>query len=135
MYFRDRFQELKLEKFDYVIVDTDVGGDDCQALIALFHYCKLENKKLLGISCCNGNAVIEDVVTNVLITQAICGENYPVYKGNDNSIGGQNLKDYYFGEDGFGGRQKKYVEELGEKIDRSLVKELKSYKFIAETAR
>ena len=31
-------------------------------------------------------------------------------------------------------RQKKYLEELGDKVDRSLVKDQKSYKFIAEAA-
>ena len=78
--------------------------------------------------------MIEDVVTNVLITQAICGTSYPVYKGNDNSIAGDNLKDFYFGQDGFGSRQKHYLEKLGDKVDRSLVKDLKAYKFIAECA-
>ena len=121
MYFREVTHTLKVNDFDYVIVDTDVGGDDCQALVALFHFCQKHNKKLLGVSCCNGNAVIDDVVTNVLITQAVCNVSYPVYKGNDNSIAGDNLKDYYFGKDGFGQRQAHYLEKLGEKVDRSLV--------------
>lgn len=50
-------------------------------------------------------------------------------------MGGENLKDFYFGKDGFGNRQAHYLEKLGDKIDRSLVQELKSYKFIAESAQ
>ena len=102
MYFRDRSNPLKVEDFDFVIVDTDVGGDDCQALVLLFHLCKKYSKTLLGITSCNGNAVISDVVTNILITQSICGVSYPVYKGNDSAISGDNIKDHFFGTDGFG---------------------------------
>lgn len=39
MYFRDVEHAFKAADFDYVIVDTDVGGDDCQALVTLFHLC------------------------------------------------------------------------------------------------
>ena len=121
MFFRHKKDILKVEDFEYLIVDTDVGGDDCQALVLLFNLCQKYGKRLLGITCCNGNAMIKDVVTNVLITQAVCGVSYSVYKGNDNSISGESIKDYFFGLDRFGTRQAKYVAELGDKVDRSLV--------------
>ena len=73
-----------------MIVDTDAGGDDSQALIILYYLCKKYNKKLLGITIVNGNAVIQDVTRNVLITLAVCNEKYPLYLGEDCSIIGQN---------------------------------------------
>jgi hypothetical protein len=43
----------KIKPFKYLIVNTDCGGDDCQALILLlFSYIKRYNKILLGIKCC-----------------------------------------------------------------------------------
>jgi inosine-uridine nucleoside N-ribohydrolase len=71
-----------------VIIDTDGGGDDCQALIALDYYIKKSGKILLGITCSNGNALVEDVVRNVLIVQKICGSNYPIYAGIDHNLAG-----------------------------------------------
>ena len=71
-----------------MIIDTDVGGDDSQALITLFHLCQKYNKTLLGITAINGNAVVEDVIKNILITQALCNTKYPVFAGNDSSLGG-----------------------------------------------
>ena len=88
-----------------MIIDTDVGGDDSQALITLFHLCQKYNKTLLGITTINGNAVIQDVIKNTLITQALCNTKFPVYPGNDYSLGGENIKDFYFGKDGLGMKQ------------------------------
>lgn len=55
-----------------MIVDTDVGGDDAQALIVLDYYVKKHGKKLLGITTCDGNATIENVIKNVLVVEAVC---------------------------------------------------------------
>lgn len=88
MYIRQRNDTLKVNDFKYFIVDTDCGGDDSQALIVADYFARTTNKTLLGITCCNGNAFIADVATNVLIVQALCGSNYPVYLGNDYSMGG-----------------------------------------------
>lgn len=105
---REAEHQHERKDFEYVIVDTDVGGDDAQALITLIHMCKKYNKKLLGITVINGNAVIEDVIKNTLITLALCDEKCPIYPGPDSSICGENHKDYYFGKDGLGMRQAKY---------------------------
>lgn len=50
--------------------------------------CKKYNKKLLGITLINGNAVIKDVIQNTLITQAVCDTHYPIYAGIDSSLSG-----------------------------------------------
>lgn len=71
-----------------MIIDTDCGGDDAQALVLLDHYVRKYNKVLLGITCCDGNAFISDVIKNVLIVQSICGSSYPIYPGIDSSIAG-----------------------------------------------
>lgn len=40
MFFRERNDNYKINDFKYVIIDTDGGGDDCQALIALDYFIK-----------------------------------------------------------------------------------------------
>lgn len=88
MMYRERNDICKVKDFKYVIIDTDGGGDDCQALILLDHYARKYHKKILGITVVDGNALLENVVTNVLITQAIMGTDYPVYKGSNCSLHG-----------------------------------------------
>lgn len=88
MYIRDRNDAIQVNDFKYFIVDTDCGGDDSQALLVADYYARTTGKKLLGITTCDGNAFIEDVVKNVLIVQSVCKSSYPVYRGIDSSIGG-----------------------------------------------
>lgn len=57
----------------------------------------------------DGNAFLSEVVTNVLVVQAVCKSSYPVYVGAAESIAGETLKDNFFGKDGFGGMQKEYL--------------------------
>ena len=87
-------------------MDTDVGGDDAQALLLGIHFAKKYNKTFLGITCIDGNAYLDDVVTNTLITLAIADTKVPVYPGSPSAIMGSFPKDYYFSEDGLGGKQK-----------------------------
>lgn len=132
MYIRQRNDPCKVNDFKYVIIDTDCGGDDAQALILLDYFVKKQGKTLLGIACSDGNAFVADVVKNVLIVQAICGSNYPVYRGNDSSIAGETLKDYFFGKDGLGETQKHFLDKV--KVNEGLVQKEKAYRFIAESA-
>lgn len=74
--------------FKYVIIDTDAGCDDSHALILLDYFIKKTGKTLLGICCGDGNAPVQVVVKNVLITQAICNSSYPVYVGPSGNIAG-----------------------------------------------
>lgn len=74
--------EFKHKDFNYFIIDTDVGGDDAQTLILAFHLAKKHNKTFLGIACVDGNALLNDVVTNTLIVQAVADVKIPVYSGN-----------------------------------------------------
>ena len=68
MNLRKKNDPFQINDFEYFIIDTDVGGDDAQALILGFHFAKKFNKKFLGITAVDGNASIEDVITNILIT-------------------------------------------------------------------
>jgi inosine-uridine nucleoside N-ribohydrolase len=137
MKIRNRNEKYRHNEFKYVIIDTDGGGDDCQALIALDYFIKKTGKVLLGISCTSGNTSVDDVVRNVLITQKICGSSYPVYVGNNFSLFGDSLKDYFFGEDGLGENQSYYLDKLQISKDYStngLVQKEKAYKFIVDSA-
>lgn len=70
------------QPFNYFIIDTDVGGDDAQALMLGFHFAKKYNKTLLGITAIDGNTTVENVVTNILLTMAVSDVKYPVYQGS-----------------------------------------------------
>lgn len=65
--------EFKLPDCRYVIIDTDAGGDDAQAILLAISEAKRTNKTILGITCIDGNAFIDDVAKNVLITTALAG--------------------------------------------------------------
>jgi inosine-uridine nucleoside N-ribohydrolase len=73
--------ELKLPSCKYVIIDTDAGGDDSQAIVLAISEAKRTGKTILGITCIDGNAALDDVAINVLISVSICGADIPVYKG------------------------------------------------------
>jgi inosine-uridine nucleoside N-ribohydrolase len=88
MYVLQKNDPLNIKDFKYVIIDTDCGGDDAQALILIDYYVRKQQKTLLGITCCDGNASIDDVIKNILIVQSVCGSNYPIYPGIESSIAG-----------------------------------------------
>jgi inosine-uridine nucleoside N-ribohydrolase len=56
-----------------VIIDTDAGGDDTQAIVLAIAEAKRTSKTILGITCVDGNAFIDDVAKNVLIATSIAG--------------------------------------------------------------
>jgi len=73
--------EFKMPCCKYVIIDTDAGGDDAQCILLALAEAKRTNKTILGITCVNGNATVQDVAVNVLITLTIADSKIPVYKG------------------------------------------------------
>lgn len=58
----------------HVIIDTDAGGDDCQAIVLAISEARRVGKKIIGITCIDGNADVEDVARNVMIAVSICNE-------------------------------------------------------------
>ena len=65
----------------YIIIDTDAGGDDAQAILYAVSEAKKKNKTILGITCIDGNASVENVAVNVLITLTVAEASIPIYKG------------------------------------------------------
>ncbi len=66
-----------------MIIDTDAGGDDAQAIMLAISEARKTNKIILGITCIDGNAHIDDVARNVLITTTISGaDDIPIFKGS-----------------------------------------------------
>jgi hypothetical protein len=57
-------REPRLEQAKKVIIDTDPGGDDAQALVLAFHMAKKLGIDILGVTTVAGNAVLEQVVLN-----------------------------------------------------------------------
>jgi len=70
----------------YVIIDTDAGGDDSQAIILAINEAKRTGKIILGITCVDGNASLDDVAINALICVCLCDAKIPVLKGTFNFI-------------------------------------------------
>ena len=112
-------EKLKLPNCKYIIIDTDAGGDDCQAIMLSINEAKRTGKIIVGFTCVDGNAFLNDVAINVSIVLSLCQENIPIYLGNltfnagsKSSLMGRNEKDYYFGADGLGFKQQQYVKKL-----------------------
>ncbi len=61
----------------HFIIDTDVGGDDAQALIVAFYLARKLSKKIVGIVCVEGNTTLENVVKNVHICKKLIIDQYP----------------------------------------------------------
>ncbi len=78
--------QLKIPDCKYVIIDTDAGGDDSQAIVLAISEAKRRGKTILGITCVDGNAWLDDVAVNAQICVSICNENIPIYKGSHTSL-------------------------------------------------
>ncbi|XP_046735091.1 probable uridine nucleosidase 2 [Diprion similis] len=87
-----------------LLIDTDAGGDDAVAIIMATESENLkEGPKVVGITCVNGNAYVDNVALNVLkILKTVNRLDIPVYKGASHPLLLPDKKDYYFGQDGFG---------------------------------
>ena len=57
----------------YVIIDTDAGVDDALGLMLAFDYHKRGLIEILAITCTYGNAYVDQVVKNVLLTRRVSG--------------------------------------------------------------
>ncbi|XP_046414389.1 probable uridine nucleosidase 2 [Neodiprion fabricii] len=87
-----------------MIIDTDAGGDDAIALSMAVENEKWNGcTKIIGITCVNGNAYVDTVALNVLKTLKVLDRlDIPVYKGASHPLLLPDVKDHYFGQDGFG---------------------------------
>ena len=74
-----------------MIIDTDAGGDDTQALIYAFSEAKKHNKTIIGITCIDGNTSRENVVKNCLIAMGVADVKIPIFKGFPFYIQGHRL--------------------------------------------
>uniref|UniRef100_A0A3Q4AS28 Inosine/uridine-preferring nucleoside hydrolase domain-containing protein n=1 Tax=Mola mola TaxID=94237 RepID=A0A3Q4AS28_MOLML len=101
-----------------VIIDTDCGIDDAQAiLIAL----AAPNIEVVGVTCVFGNAAVDYVCQNVLRVLSICErEEIPVFRGCGGPLVGANnlLATDHFGTDGLGDVIKDRDPQWEQKIQR-----------------
>ena len=69
-----------------LIVDTDAGTDDAQALALVFH--PSSNVDVLGVICCQGNATLSNVVGNVcaIMDKWAVPAEVPVFLGADRPL-------------------------------------------------
>ncbi|KAM8888096.1 inosine-uridine preferring nucleoside hydrolase [Synchiropus picturatus] len=98
-----------------VIIDTDCGIDDAQALLLAL---AAPNIQLLAVTCVFGNAEVADVCQNVLKVFSVCErEGIPVFRGASGPlVGSCSLARDHFGSDGLGGvitdRDPKWEEKI-----------------------
>ncbi|XP_035031828.2 inosine-uridine preferring nucleoside hydrolase [Hippoglossus stenolepis] len=84
-----------------VIIDTDCGIDDAQAIIMAL---AAPNIQILGVTCVFGNAAVDNVCQNVLRVLSICErEEIPVFRGSGVPlVRDSNSSTDHFGTDGLG---------------------------------
>lgn len=66
-----------------MLIDTDAGGDDCQAIILAINEARRTGKVIVGITCVDGNAYVKDVAINVAISVSLCQADIPIYLGKN----------------------------------------------------
>lgn len=100
-----------------VIIDTDCGIDDAQAIMMAL---AAPNIQVVGITCVYGNAAVENVCQNVLRVLSVCErEEIPVFRGASSPlVGAGSSPTDHFGTDGFGDVIKDKDPEWEEKIQR-----------------
>ncbi|KAM9358004.1 inosine-uridine preferring nucleoside hydrolase [Symphorus nematophorus] len=84
-----------------VIIDTDCGIDDAQAIMMAL---AAPNIEVVAVTCVFGNASIENVCQNVLRVLSVCErEGIPVFRGSGGPlVGAINPRGDHFGSDGLG---------------------------------
>ncbi|XP_008336865.1 inosine-uridine preferring nucleoside hydrolase [Cynoglossus semilaevis] len=84
-----------------IIIDTDCGIDDAQAIMMAL---AAPHVHILGITCVFGNAAVENVCQNVLAVLSVCEqEGIPVFRGSGSPlVTGSCLINDHFGGDGLG---------------------------------
>ncbi|XP_038159695.1 inosine-uridine preferring nucleoside hydrolase [Cyprinodon tularosa] len=98
-----------------VIIDTDCGIDDAQAIMMALAASNLE---VLAVTCVFGNAAVENVCQNVLRVLSVCErQEIPVFQGSAGPlVGFSNLFSDHFGGDGLGDVIKDQDPQWKEKI-------------------
>ncbi|XP_072295630.1 inosine-uridine preferring nucleoside hydrolase [Eucyclogobius newberryi] len=100
-----------------VIVDTDCGIDDAQAVLMALDAPQVQ---VLGLTCVFGNTDVNKVCQNVLRVLSVCGrEEIPVFRGCGKPLVGADkpLSDH-FGADGLGDVFKDTDPQWEQKIQR-----------------
>ncbi|KAJ8350383.1 hypothetical protein SKAU_G00255130 [Synaphobranchus kaupii] len=84
-----------------LLIDTDCGIDDAQAIMMAL---AAPGVMVLGITCCFGNASVEDVCQNVLRVLSVCDRSQiPVFRGAAAPlVGTPDIPISHFGTDGLG---------------------------------
>ncbi|KAM9762556.1 inosine-uridine preferring nucleoside hydrolase isoform 2-T3 [Menidia menidia] len=84
-----------------VIIDTDCGIDDAQAIMMALAAPDVE---ILGLTCVFGNTTVDNVCQNVLRVLSVCErEGIPVFRGSAGPlVGVSNPTSDHFGGDGLG---------------------------------
>ncbi|KAM3619682.1 uncharacterized protein V6R79_011888 [Siganus canaliculatus] len=100
-----------------VIIDTDCGIDDAQAIMMALAVPSIE---IVGITCVFGNAAVDNVCQNVLKVLSICEcRGIPVFRGAGGPLveSTKSLSDH-FGTDGLGDVIKDKDPQWKEKLQR-----------------
>ena len=91
-------------KNNKVIIDTDAGVDDAQALMIALTQHRLEKINVIGITTVTGNVKLQRVIQNVARVQHTMNTNVPIFNGADFPMLGRSgvNASYWHGTDGLG---------------------------------
>ncbi|XP_042178758.1 inosine-uridine preferring nucleoside hydrolase isoform X3 [Oncorhynchus tshawytscha] len=100
-----------------VIIDTDAGIDDAQAIMMAVAAPSLQ---ILGITCCFGNTDVDNVCQNVLLVLSVCEHTQiPVFQGAAGPlVGATKAFSDHFGTDGLGDVLEDRDPQWKEKLQR-----------------
>ncbi|XP_056131687.1 inosine-uridine preferring nucleoside hydrolase [Lampris incognitus] len=100
-----------------VIIDTDCGIDDAQAIMMAL---AAPDIQIMAVTCCFGNTTVENVCQNVLKVLSVCErDQIPVFQGAAGPlIGASKPFSDHFGTDGLGDVIKDRDPEWEEKIQK-----------------
>ena len=104
---------LKADRPKKVIIDTDPGADDAQAIILAIHLARQYGSEILGLTAMAGNGTLEDVVMNAqLIVDAAEAPEIPIFRGEKDYLHPYEYEHPHYGPDGFGGYQLQQRDSL-----------------------
>ncbi|MCJ7518950.1 MAG: nucleoside hydrolase, partial [Anaerolineaceae bacterium] len=83
-----------------LVIDTDAGVDDAQAILLAFGY---KDAEIVAFTTVNGNVDVSKTTANVLKVLDLVGKDVPVYRGCESPLVAEpHHASYVHGEDGLG---------------------------------
>ena len=112
-YLGGKIGPLRADRPTKVIIDTDPGGDDAQAIVLALYLAKKYNIEVMGLTVMAGNGTLRDVTLNAQMILDACEEpSIPIFEGEKDFLHPHEYFHPHYGPDGFGGYQIEKQDEI-----------------------